>query len=40
MYFNIIITFNDILFLLSMTPLVAVFCVMFKDYLNDKDRYK
>jgi len=36
MYFNIIITFNDLLFLLSMTPLVAIFCVMFKDWLKDR----
>jgi hypothetical protein len=40
MYFNIIITFNDLLFLFALMPLLAVFCVMFKDYLNDKDRYK
>jgi hypothetical protein len=40
MYFNIIITFNDILFLIGLAPLYAVFWVMFKDYLNDKDRYK
>ena len=40
MYFNIVITFNDVLFLLGMIPLIAVFCVMFKDWVNDKDRYK
>ena len=39
MYFNIIITFNDMLFILSMIPLVMVFGVMFKDWYNDKDRY-
>jgi len=39
MHFNIVITFNDILFLMAMCPLLAVFCVMFKDWLNDKDRY-
>lgn len=39
MYFNIIITTNDMIFFLSMIPLVAVFCVMFKDWYNDKDRY-
>jgi hypothetical protein len=36
MYFNIIITFNDLLFLLCMTPLVAIFCVMFSDWLKDR----
>jgi len=36
MYFNIIITFNDLLFLLAMTPLVAIFCVMFADWLKDR----
>jgi hypothetical protein len=40
MYFNIIITFNDLLFLLCMIPLIAIFCVMFKDWVNDKDRYR
>lgn len=36
MHFNIIITFNDMLLLLSMTPLVAIFCVMFSDWLKDR----
>jgi|GEM_PF-6632811 hypothetical protein len=36
MYFNIIITFNDLLFLFCMTPLLAVFWVMFKDWLKDR----
>jgi hypothetical protein len=36
MYFNIIITFNDLLFLLSMMPLVLVFSVMFKDWIKDR----
>ena len=40
MYFNIIITFNDMLFILSMIPLLMVFGVMFKDWYNDKDRYR
>jgi hypothetical protein len=36
MYFNIVITFNDMLFLLSMVPLVMVFSVMFRDWLKDR----
>jgi hypothetical protein len=40
MYFNIIITMNDIIFLLAMIPLLMVFGVMFSDWLKDKDRYK
>jgi hypothetical protein len=36
MYFNIVITFNDLLFLLSMMPLVMVFSVMFRDWLKDR----
>jgi hypothetical protein len=36
MYFNIVITFNDMLFLLSMIPLVMVFSVMFRDWLKDR----
>jgi hypothetical protein len=36
MYFNIVITFNDLLFLLSMIPLVMVFGVMFRDWLKDR----
>ena len=36
MYFNIIITFNDMLFLLCAMPLVAIFCVMFSDWLKDR----
>jgi hypothetical protein len=39
MYFNIIITTNDLIFFLSMIPLLMVFGVMFKDWYNDKDRY-
>jgi hypothetical protein len=39
MYFNIIITTNDMIFFLSMIPLVMVFGVMFKDWYNDKNRY-
>lgn len=39
MGFNITITFNDILFLIGLAPLYAVFWVMFKDWLNDKNRY-
>ena len=38
MYFNIIITFNDILFMLCMIPLLMVFGVMFSDWVKDKDR--
>ena len=38
MYFNIVITTNDLIFLLSMIPLLMVFGVMFKDWYNDKDR--
>ena len=40
MYFNIVITFNDILFLLCMIPFLAVFWVMFSDWVKDKDRNK
>ena len=40
MYFNIVITFNDVLFLLCMIPFLAVFCVMFSDWVKDKDRNK
>jgi hypothetical protein len=40
MYFNIVITTNDLLFVLAMIPLLLVFSVMFKDWYNDKDRYK
>jgi len=40
MGFNIVITFNDILFLIGLAPLYVVFWVMFKDWYNDKDRYK
>ena len=39
MYFNIVITTNDLIFLLSMIPFLMVFGVMFKDWYNDKDRY-
>jgi len=39
MYFNIIITTNDLIFFFSMIPLLMVFGVMFKDWYNDKDRY-
>lgn len=39
MYFNITITFNDMLFLLCMIPLFMIFGLMFKDWYNDKDRY-
>ena len=39
MQFNIIITFNDMLFLLGCVPLVMIFWVMFKDWSNDKNRY-
>ena len=36
MYFNIIITTNDLVFFLCMMPLVAMFCVMFSDWLKDR----
>ena len=36
MYFNIVITMNDVIFLLSMIPLLMVFGVMFKDWKNDR----
>jgi hypothetical protein len=41
MYFNIVITFSDLLFLLSTIPLVAIFWVLFKDWKKDieKGRY-
>lgn len=32
MNFDITITFNDIIFLLGMMPLAAIFYVMFKDW--------
>jgi hypothetical protein len=38
MYFNIIINFNDLLFLLACVPLIMIFWVMFKDWKNDKHR--
>ena len=38
MNFDINITLNDILFLLGMMPLTAIFYVMFKDWLKDKNR--
>ncbi len=38
MYFDITITFNDVLFLLGMMPLVAIFWVMFNDWKKDKTR--
>jgi hypothetical protein len=38
MNFDITITFNDMLFLLSSIPLVAIFYVLFKDWV--KDRHK
>ena len=40
MYFNIVITMSDVIFFLSMIPFLAVFFVMFTDWLKDKDRYK
>lgn len=36
MYFNIIITTHDLVFFLCMIPLLAVFYVMFKDWLKDR----
>jgi hypothetical protein len=36
MYFNIIITTNDLIFLLSMIPFLMVFGVMFSDWLKDR----
>jgi hypothetical protein len=36
MYFNIVITMNDVIFFLSMVPLLMVFSVMFKDWKNDR----
>ncbi len=37
MDFNIIITFNDLLFVSACIPLVMIFWVLFKDWV--KDRY-
>jgi len=37
MYFNIIVTLNDIIFLLGCMPLAAIFIVMFGDW--KKNRY-
>ena len=36
MYFNIVITMNDVIFFLSMIPLLMVFSGMFKDWKNDR----
>jgi len=36
MHFNIIITTNDLLFILSAIPLLMIFSVMFKDWLKDR----
>jgi hypothetical protein len=37
MYFNIVITFNDILFLIALSPLIVLFWVMFYEaYFKDK----
>ena len=36
MYFNIVITMNDVIFFLSMIPLLMVFSVMFKDWKKDR----
>jgi hypothetical protein len=36
MYFNIIITMNDVIFLLSMIPLLMVFGVMFSDWKKNR----
>ena len=36
MYFNIIVTMNDVIFFLSLTPLLLVFGVMFADWLKDR----
>jgi hypothetical protein len=36
MYFNIIITTNDLIFFLCMVPILMVFSVMFKDWLKDR----
>jgi len=36
MYFNIVITMSDVIFLLSMIPLLMVFGVMFNDWKNDR----
>lgn len=40
MNFNIVITFSDIVFLLGLAPLYALFWVMFMDLYKDKDRNK
>jgi len=32
MYFDIVITFNDVLFLLACMPLVAIFWVLFEKW--------
>lgn len=36
MYFNIVITTNDLIFFLCMVPILMVFSVMFKDWLKDR----
>lgn len=38
MYFNIVITTIDMIFLLSMIPLLLVFGVMFNDWRKDPKR--
>jgi hypothetical protein len=38
MYFNIVITFNDILFLIALAPLFTLFWVMLSDYMKDRDK--
>jgi hypothetical protein len=37
MYFNIVITTNDLVFFLCMIPLLMVFGVMFKDWLKNRN---
>jgi hypothetical protein len=36
MYFNIVVTTNDLIFFLCTIPLLMVFWVMFKDWLKDR----
>ena len=36
MYFNIVITMIDVIFFLSMIPLLMVFGVMFNDWKKDR----
>ena len=38
MYFNIIITFNDILFLIALSPLFVLYWVMLYEAYFKKDK--